>query len=346
MRRRGRGRAAVLGAALALALAELAVRALDLAPRPLRPLAVHAYRLSENPILRYEYRPGVRADEQPINRGHRGFETNSHGFRDDEHALAKPPGYVRIAVLGDSIVAGINNARREDLFSERLEALLAADGGGVRYEVLNLGVGGYHTLQEVELLRVRGLAFEPDWVLLALCINDFDVDSDGGVYARLRNANPDWDPSLASRSALGRLLEHSRLAFFAAHRLRALAGGRESRGDYAARFLGGRSSVEVGLGLLAELERRHGFRALVFVVPGFRSPFARYEHAEIHERVRAIADGLPELEVIDLLPDFARLDPQGSAFSNDGIHPHPRGHAALAAILHAKLRERGVGAPG
>ncbi len=331
-----------VGLALALLLGEGAVRLLDPAPRPLRPLDVPSYRLSENPILRYEYRPNYGADKTPFNRGHRGFATNSAGFRDDEHPLEKPPGSVRIAVLGDSIAAGTNNPRREDVFPERLEALLNRSPDDVRYEVLNFGVGGYHTLQEAELLRVKGLAFDPDVVLVAFCINDFNVGSDGGVYARLMETNPDYDPSLRARSRLARLLESSRLAFFVYHRLRAFLGPAEPDASDAAPDAGGRTSVEAGFELLAELQRKHGFSALVAIIPGFRGPFDRYEHQDIHDRVFEIAGRFPELEVVDLKEDFRRIDPRGQAFSNDGVHPHPRGHAALAAILYEKLRERGL----
>lgn len=337
--------AAALGCALAFVLAEAALRIADPPPRPLPSLELPSYRLSDDPILRYEYRRSIRASDEPINRGHRGLETNSHGFRDDEHPLAKPPGVYRIAVLGDSIAAGINNPKREALFSERLEARLNAGSAAGRYEVLNLGVGGYHTLQEAELLRTRGLAFDPDLVLLAFCINDFNPASDGGVYERLREADPGYDPARRARTALGRWLERSRLLFFAYHRARALLRPEPSQADYAQRFLGGRSTVEAGFELLARVEREHDLRVIVAVVPGFHGPFAEYAHREIHERVRAIAARHPELELIDLLDDFRRLDPDGRSFSNDGIHPHPAGHAALAAILHQKLRERGIGTP-
>lgn len=333
-----RALALALGCALALVLAEAVVRWLDPPPRPLDPLEAPLYRLSDDPILLYEYRPRFRSGDAPF--GHGGFETNSDGFRDDEHTLAKPPGSLRIAVLGDSIVAGLNNADRELIFSERLEALLNGGRGTGRYEVLNLGVGGYHTLQEVEMLRVKGLAYQPDVVLLTFCINDFNLASDGGVLRRLREGGDEG--AAAPRSRLGRLLGASRLLFFAYHRLRVLLPPGPDHAQYQERFLGGRSNVEVGLALLAELQEQHGFRALVAIVPGFRGAFARYEHRDLHERVAEIAGRFPGLEVIDLLEDFRRLDPSGRAFSNDGIHPHPLGHAALAAILYEKLRARGI----
>jgi hypothetical protein len=60
---------------------------------------------------------------------------------------------------------------------------------GRQYQVLNMGVGGYQTLQEVELLRSRGLKYDPDYVLIGFCINDFHLTSDGGIYPLLLKGN-------------------------------------------------------------------------------------------------------------------------------------------------------------
>ena len=52
--------------AIGLAGAELGVRLLDIRPRPMEPLPVLMYRLSDNPILQYEFHPGYvqSADHQ------------------------------------------------------------------------------------------------------------------------------------------------------------------------------------------------------------------------------------------------------------------------------------------
>jgi lysophospholipase L1-like esterase len=103
-------------------------------------------------------------------------KANSLGFRDREHAVAKPAGVYRILVLGDSIVQGLSVANREDLFTSVLERELDADAPG-RFEVLNFGVSGYNTQQEVETLRDKGLRYSPDLVVLAYCLNDTYLDS-------------------------------------------------------------------------------------------------------------------------------------------------------------------------
>jgi lysophospholipase L1-like esterase len=48
---------------------------------------------------------------------------------------------------------------------------------GRHFEVLNLGVGGYDTLNEIAFLEKTGLAFDPDLVIVAFCINDLGIHS-------------------------------------------------------------------------------------------------------------------------------------------------------------------------
>ena len=45
---------------------------------------------------------------------------------------------------------------------------------GKRYEVLNFGVVGYTTKQEIEKSKTSGLKFSPDIVMIAYFNNDFE----------------------------------------------------------------------------------------------------------------------------------------------------------------------------
>ena len=110
---------------------------------------------------------------------------NSHGFRGREYTVAKPPGVYRIVVLGDSITFG-NNLPANQNYPSLLENQF--NQHGKRVEVLNLGLGGYDTLQEVATLEDTGLKFAPDMVVLGYCINDIGVASGNLNYIkRLKN---------------------------------------------------------------------------------------------------------------------------------------------------------------
>ena len=93
---------------------------------------------------------------------------NSSGLRDREHSKSKPPGAFRIAVLGDSYAEAMQvpmEAAFWRVLELKLQACRAFDGRQV--EVINFGVGGYGTAQEILALRHRAWAYSPDLVLLA-----------------------------------------------------------------------------------------------------------------------------------------------------------------------------------
>lgn len=96
------------------------------------------------------------------------FRTNSHGLRDREYDLAKPDDTFRIAVVGDSFTMP-SGVRGEDAYHSVLEEQLNARGDGVRYEVLNFGVGGYALRHYLATLEHKALAFDPDLVLVGFC---------------------------------------------------------------------------------------------------------------------------------------------------------------------------------
>lgn len=90
-------------------------------------------------------------------------EFNALGFRDTEHARAKPPGTRRIVVLGDSFCEALQ-VDLEQTFFRLLEARLDARGDG-DYETINLGVGDWGQAQQLLALRDIGLDFAPDLVI-------------------------------------------------------------------------------------------------------------------------------------------------------------------------------------
>ena len=118
------------------------------------------YRRSETRA--FEHTPGFKGKDRQGN----PIIINGHGFRGDEVPVEKRAGMFRILVLGDSVAFG-QGVREEDTFSKQLEGLLNEDPSGPTVEVLNAGVRGYNTFQELLLLKEGGLAFDPDLVLVA-----------------------------------------------------------------------------------------------------------------------------------------------------------------------------------
>ena len=100
--------------------------------------------------------------------GYAYVKINSDGLRDREHTLDKPEGVIRIAILGDSY-AEARQVRQEQTFwaiaEDRLQSCKKL--GANKVEVINFGVSGYGTAQQLLTLRHKAWKYSPDFVLLA-----------------------------------------------------------------------------------------------------------------------------------------------------------------------------------
>ena len=104
-----------------------------------------------------------------------GFDVliNSDGFRSREHSLQKEKNTYRIVLLGDSVAFGRLMPFEHGL-SNRLEIALKNFCPQKNFEVLNMGVEGYNSIQELEMLKTKGLKYNPDLVIVYYSFNDPD----------------------------------------------------------------------------------------------------------------------------------------------------------------------------
>src|SRR6185295_8006416 len=141
-----------------------------------------------DPVLGWALRPGAGAWE--TEEGVAWSKINSHGFRDRERSVAKPPGVYRVAVLGDSFT----EARQVDMdktFTALAEQELNRRHclGNNQVEVLNFGVPGFGTGQELLELRDRVWQFNPDMIVL-----QFYAGNDMFNNYRALNSSPELAP--------------------------------------------------------------------------------------------------------------------------------------------------------
>jgi hypothetical protein len=94
---------------------------------------------------------------------------NSDGLRDREHSKEKPANTIRIAVLGDSYAQALQVPMEKAFWSvmER-EMSHCPYLRGRSVEVINFGVSGYSTAQELLTLRHRAWEYSPDIVMLTV----------------------------------------------------------------------------------------------------------------------------------------------------------------------------------
>jgi lysophospholipase L1-like esterase len=119
---------------------------------------------------------------------------NALGLRDDELAIPKPAGTVRILAIGDSVTFGYG-VRLEETWLKALQARLNARATGTRYEVVNAGLEGTDVDYYYTFIRDVAPRLEPDLVLVGITMNDIreyrnDPDRPAVAPAAASRPNP------------------------------------------------------------------------------------------------------------------------------------------------------------
>lgn len=125
--------------------------------------------LSENDNIIYQFQPNiyVKFMEQFVT-------INGEGFRGAPVPHEKPAGTVRIVGIGDSQMFGWG-VKDDETYLARMTARLNEQVPRCRWETINTAVPGYNTVMELETLKVRGLAYEPDYVVVGFIGNDLQL---------------------------------------------------------------------------------------------------------------------------------------------------------------------------
>jgi lysophospholipase L1-like esterase len=365
--------AIVLGSLLlALGAAELALRLRDPAMKDSGRARV--LRRSDDPDLLYDLTPGAQAQVWGTS-----VRVNSRGFRGPEPREKKPGEAAppRVVVLGDSITFG-NGLPESDTYVAQLEVRMRDLGTPV--EALNLGVGGYDTVQEVAFLEHVGLALEPDLVVVGFCPNDLGVVSIN-LSELVRQPGSAGSPSLllawireigwrrrakawfeesnveghycaqfreqilpldGDAEALARMDEVARASLPAApSEPREVTSLRKELHDwFASRCRVGR--IDWAFARLERDAQAHGFRVLVAILPCL-------DEAAFYAPCYALVEHLARKHGFDafLLKDALASEPASELRlqPKDAIHPNARGHARIAEALAKHLVEAGTLAP-
>jgi lysophospholipase L1-like esterase len=283
-------------------------------------------RTVDDPILNWRFVPNSTVQDGKV-----VYHYNSAGFRDREHAAAKPVGITRIVVVGDSVTEG-SGVEQDALFVSRIQALL-----GSKYEILNLGMSGLNTPQEIHLLEIEGMKYEPDVVVVNFVLNDCDFFSkhQGGVrYRKEKGSKIGLLGDMAIDPQFKRWLKSSALIYFVKGRVEQLAGlitGKEEKNYYVWLWDTPECHKRIlsGFDTLQKLQQQHRFAVHILIWP-LLVDYKHYEFSLIHEWVTQMAEQRG-FKVLDLLPVYSSKryrDLQVTA--EDNIHPSGEGHRLSA----------------
>lgn len=181
----GRALLAVAGLAVALLAGEMLVRLAGVGDATLSRGTLHAY----HPEVGWTCLPGLDARYVLPGNFDARHVCNRLGQRGPEVPPARTPGTLRIVALGDSFMWGYG-VENDEMLPNRLSQLVPHS------EVVNLAANGYGTVQQLIRFETEGLAYAPNWTLLAFTWNDlgdnFD-DKDGGRPIVVRGSDSSFE---------------------------------------------------------------------------------------------------------------------------------------------------------
>lgn len=320
------------------------------------------------------YRPGFEGSVFSEESGREVLlRFNRDGFRGVDLPFESSPDTRRVAIVGDSFVAALA-CEEDDTLVRRIERLLQASHPGLRWEVMNFGVEGSSTGQQLALYRHVVSRYRPDLVVAAYFVgNDFSDNSTRlSRFPRIYyEIDPSGDlvqlPFSAGRSRVsGWLNRHSRFYVWQKNAMRRLRPARQ-RGNAVYVADPGPELEEVwelNTRLIEALAREvegDGGRFLLAVLPaaaqvyeevweallegeGDRRDALRRDHPD--RRLAAIGERY-HVPVLLMGEEFrAAAGSDGSSRGPDDLlyfqgygHFTPRGHEVAAQSVHRFLME-------
>ncbi len=248
------------------------------------------YQRSVDPYLRYELVPNSKNPNISI---------NSAGFRGREYSLNKPTNTFRIIMLGDSETFSYM-LKQDETLPAQLETLLNEKSAhNINYEVLNFGVEGYCTLQELEMLKTRGLQYSPDLIILNYVLND----PEPGEYYFNKTF----------------LMRHSAMVRYFTYRIKKGLIKRERKKLHISNELENYNyyhqpkyfdKVKEAVLEMADISQERGRKLVVVIFPTSSTQVKdfkeNYPYQHLHNVVKSI--DTPDIVFLDLIDEFNRLN--------------------------------------
>jgi hypothetical protein len=271
---------------------------------------------------------------------------NSLGMRGPEIEETKTSGTFRVLAIGDSFTFGIG-VRDEDTFVRRLEKQLNAQNTpGVKYEVLNTGIEGYNTRDEIITLEHRWLKLQPDLVLITFYLND--------AYADFTFLNRGEAQGVGAEKPKN-LAQYSYVFDYAQHALHVRRESRRIKEFYqrqffskADEFLDNPGATDVdwthskrALERAVALSKQHNFKLALVIFPELYSLNEQYPFKAIHRHVERTCKELG-IPCYDLLQAFNGHRDKDLWVHPADHHPNEVAHGIAAETIFNFLQQVGA----
>lgn len=259
---------------------------------------------------------------------------NARTLQDYRHEAKKPPNTFRIAVVGDSVTFG-PYMQFDDTFSKRLERMLNLHEDTRKVEVINYGVSGYSTSDEVKVVQ-QALAEDADFVLLEITLNDPEIEPLDVKHEKNRQR---FGP-LIPGPFMAKLFSYSKAAELVARRLHNTRTHQEYNHYFIDLFDNPitwdpfRKAVLSIKSLCAE--KNVPMAAVVFPLFGLRIDES-YPFSPIHDKLHTFLHE-SHIQSLDLLRFFRNIPPERlHVIPGVDFHPNEIGHRIAAERIYSWL---------
>ena len=272
------------------------------------------------------------------------IKINSHGLRDYDYQYKKNNGTFRILALGDSSTFAYGN-KMEDGYTKVLERSLNAfpNKKYEKIEVINSGHPGFNTRDEYNYLRLYGLKYLPDLIVVGVMSNDISdslklvikdgVDSSPGSYWLKLNI-PTWVKRILRQSHLYIAIGWIRvnMAFSIRQKYNILTREKEINNKL--------DKFEEHIDSLIKLAQEYKIPVCFIFIPNRRETISKkYQFPLLFIKIRQ--KEMPGVvDFIDMLSFYKNFsDHTDDIYAiKDGAHPNAKGHRILADHLNQKLK--------
>ena len=276
------------------------------------------------------------------------YKNNSLGMRDVEREYDKSYGVKRVVCLGDSIMFG-GEVSFDKMFSRQLEKLLNTEDV-IDVEVLNCGTTSYSLREYVVYLKEKALKFDPDLIMIGLCLNDyvttFKEDITGNVTGVSVGKKFETGWKLFALK-LKRVLFYSYFLEYLNNSCKALTPSKKEAYKQE-------QFKDVGKAIVWERNKKyfsqmkdicdaHEIPLLVVIFPT-AVQLGNYSAEEQPQKVIVSILKSLEIDYVDLLPVYAVHQQQtGKVFSRfDPVHPMPLGHKIAADMVKKEIQGKNL----
>lgn len=262
---------------------------------------------------------------------YRGIQvkTNSKGLRDYEYSYLKKDGIFRVLVLGDSFTYSYGIKNLDDIYTKIAARELKKRSYNV--EIINMGVGGFNTHQEVEWFKMEGEKYNPDLVILGFVENDNDpilVDINASIWMKERGL-------LGLKEFLRR---HIYLLTYFIESFRKLKAAYNFTGKDNKRS--NLRDYDVCIEEIKEFNlylESHNVNLIVFLLPTLHY-FKDHRYIKIYHYMHTRLK-MSGVAVCDLFPYSKDYKEEGLQFTSGNYHSNEFCHRIFADVLTAKLAE-------